>query len=101
VVAEFFAELDSFDKRAALSALGRARTLVMVGERDSITPLNHSQELAKAIPGARLVVIPDAGHLVTLERSQKVNARLRRLLSDIQKPRADDAAVEHRPSADL
>lgn len=83
VVAEFFSELDSFDKRAALSALGRAHTVVMVGERDSITPLNHSEQLAKAIPGARLVVIPEAGHLVTLERSEKVNARLRRLLGDI------------------
>jgi pimeloyl-ACP methyl ester carboxylesterase len=88
VVAEFFTELDSFDKRAALSALGRVRTLIMVGERDSITPLNHSEELANAVPGARLEVVPEAGHLVTLERSQKVNARLRRLLWEIQQPRA-------------
>lgn len=86
VVAEFFAELDSFDKRTALSALGRADTLIMVGEHDSITPLNHSEELAKAIPDARLAVIPEAGHLVTLERSQKVNARLRRLLGGIREP---------------
>jgi pimeloyl-ACP methyl ester carboxylesterase len=101
VVAEFFSELDSFDKRAAVSAVGRARTLVMVGARDRITPLNHSEELARAIPGARLVVIPEAGHLVALERSQKVNARLRRLLGDVYTSQADDTVSEHRPPAGL
>jgi pimeloyl-ACP methyl ester carboxylesterase len=44
---------------------GRAITLpttVVVGTRDALTPVRHSQALAAAIPGARLEVIADAGH---------------------------------------
>jgi pimeloyl-ACP methyl ester carboxylesterase len=81
VLAAFFSEFDTFDKRAALSVLGQVRTLVLVGDRDTITPVSHSEALAQAAPGARLSIIPEAGHLVALERPQEVNEQLRRLVA--------------------
>ncbi len=48
------------DRLEALAAL-RLPTLVLVGEHDQPF-LAHSRRMAGAIPGARLVVIPDAGH---------------------------------------
>lgn len=51
-------------------------TLVLVGEGDVITPPFMSEDMADAIPGARLVRIPDCGHLSTLERPEAVNAAL-------------------------
>jgi non-heme chloroperoxidase len=42
-------------------------TVVMVGSADRTTPPNHSRRLADRIPGARLVTIPDAGHLLNWE----------------------------------
>ena len=50
----------------------RAKTLVILGEHDDIT-LRHGQEMARLIPGARLVIIPGAGHLVPLEKPVELN----------------------------
>jgi pimeloyl-ACP methyl ester carboxylesterase len=41
--------------------------LVVAGERD-VSSLTASRELARALPSARLVVVPGAGHIVNLER---------------------------------
>ena len=47
-------------------------TLVAVGERDVLTPPADSEAMAAAIPGARLVTIPGAGHLTPMERPKAV-----------------------------
>jgi pimeloyl-ACP methyl ester carboxylesterase len=51
-------------------------TLVLVGDGDELTPLPLSQELAAGIAGSRLVVIPDCGHLSTMERPEAVTQAL-------------------------
>ncbi|MFM8376880.1 MAG: alpha/beta fold hydrolase [Phenylobacterium sp.] len=38
-------------------------TLVMHGEKDSVVPVGVGQELGRLIPGARLVLYPEAGHV--------------------------------------
>jgi pimeloyl-ACP methyl ester carboxylesterase len=80
VIADFYTELIAYDKRAALPALGQIPVVVMVGDRDLITPVRHAEALAAEIPGAELVVIPAAGHLLTLERAVDVNHHLWALL---------------------
>ncbi len=45
----------------------RVPTLVIVGEVDPITPVEAASEMAEAVDGATLVVLPDAGHLTPLE----------------------------------
>jgi 3-oxoadipate enol-lactonase len=47
-------------------------TLVIVGERDALTPPADSEAMAAAIPGARLVTVPGAGHLTAMERPKAV-----------------------------
>lgn len=47
-------------------------TLVAVGEQDVLTPPSEAREMATAIPGARLVTIPEAGHLTPMERPKAV-----------------------------
>jgi pimeloyl-ACP methyl ester carboxylesterase len=42
-------------------------TVVMVGSADRTTPPSHSRRLADGIPGARLVTVPGAGHLLNWE----------------------------------
>jgi pimeloyl-ACP methyl ester carboxylesterase len=49
---------------------------VLVGDGDQLTPPALSQDMAAAISGARLVVIPGCGHLSTLERPEAVNQAL-------------------------
>jgi pimeloyl-ACP methyl ester carboxylesterase len=48
-----------------------------VGDSDELTPPERAAEIADGIPGARLVVVPDCGHLSTLERPQAVSDALR------------------------
>jgi 3-oxoadipate enol-lactonase len=58
-------------------------TLVVVGEHDGITPPDVARRLHEAIPRARLVVIPHAGHLANLEAPDAFDAALVEFLSDI------------------
>jgi pimeloyl-ACP methyl ester carboxylesterase len=51
-------------------------TLVLVGDGDELTPPALSREIAAAIAGSRLVVVPDCGHLSTMERPEAVNRAL-------------------------
>jgi pimeloyl-ACP methyl ester carboxylesterase len=63
------------DMRPLLPTI-RCPTLVLVGDGDALTPPALSQELAAAIAGSRLVVIPDCGHLSTMERPEAVTRAL-------------------------
>jgi pimeloyl-ACP methyl ester carboxylesterase len=55
----------------------RVPTLVICGRQDEGTPLAASEEMAAGIPGSRLAVIEDCGHLSTIEQPQAVTALLR------------------------
>lgn len=55
-------------------------TLVVVGENDRAKPVPEARRLAERIPGARLEIIPHAGHLCTVEEPEAVNAALSTLL---------------------
>lgn len=51
-------------------------TLVAVGEADALTPPHLAEEMAALIPGARLAIVPAAGHLPSMEQPAAVNALL-------------------------
>ena len=63
------------DSRPGLKAIA-CPTLVLVGDDDRLTPPELSHEMATAIPEARLVVVPDSGHLSTMEQPMAVNHAL-------------------------
>lgn len=68
------------DSRPLLPGIA-APTLVLCGRQDALTPLHESEDMAAAIPGARLAVVEEAGHLPPLERPEAVNAELRAWLT--------------------
>ena len=68
------------DSRPLLPAIV-CPTLVLCGRQDALTPLAGHEEMARAIPGARLQVVDDCGHLSTLERPAQVSAALARWVS--------------------
>lgn len=55
-------------------------TLILAGDRDTVTPLELAHQLRAGIPGAELVVIADAGHLSNIEQPEAFNAALARFL---------------------
>ena len=63
------------DSRPGLAAIA-CPTLVLVGDGDALTPPVQAQEMVAGIPGARLVIVPECGHLSTLERPQAVTQAL-------------------------
>ena len=60
-------------------SLGRIRcpTLVLVGREDALTPPERAEEMAEAIPGAKLAIVEECGHMSTMERPQAVTALMR------------------------
>jgi 3-oxoadipate enol-lactonase len=67
--------LREWDVRGQLGAV-RAPTFVVAAADDPSTPPDGLEAIATEIPGARLVVIDDARHLVNVERPDDVNAAL-------------------------
>ena len=63
------------DRTGVLSSIS-VPVLVVVGERDAIVPVDVAEGVAKAIPGARLEVVPDAGHVANLENPDVFNRAL-------------------------
>ncbi len=58
----------------------RLPTLILCGREDAITPVAMHEEMAALIPGSRLAIIEECGHLSTLERPHAVTALLRHWL---------------------
>ncbi len=50
--------------------------LVSCGERDTVAPLELSQTIAASIPGARLVTVPNAGHVANADNAPFFNEML-------------------------
>ena len=65
------ATLGRSDSRSTLGSI-RCPTLVLVGEDDELTPPERAGEIAAAIHGARLVTVPQSGHMSTLEQPDAV-----------------------------
>jgi len=80
IVGALAAMRDRPDSTELLPALEGLPTLVVVGAEDTITPPAAAEAMAKAIPGARLAVVPGAGHLAPLEQPEAFNQHLETLL---------------------
>jgi len=75
VEADLIAMRERPDSTAFLSEIA-IPTLVVVGEEDALTPPADSRAMADAIPGARLVSIPGAGHMAPMEQPRAVATAL-------------------------
>lgn len=71
---------DRPDSRPDLASID-VPTLVLVGEQDALTPPDAAKVMADGIPGAKLKVLPGAGHLSPLEAPEAFNAAVRAFLS--------------------
>ena len=54
---------------------------VVWGTEDTWIPVDRAHRLAEAIPGARLDLVPGAGHLIQLDSPERLTAILQRFLS--------------------
>jgi pimeloyl-ACP methyl ester carboxylesterase len=63
------------DSRPDLGAI-ECPTLVLVGDKDQLTPPDRAAEIASGIAAARLVIVPESGHSSTLEQPAFVTQAL-------------------------
>jgi pimeloyl-ACP methyl ester carboxylesterase len=70
------------DSRETASSLD-VPALVIVGEKDVLTPPSEAEELAELLPIAQLVRLPGAGHLTPLEQPVRINDELIVFLSRV------------------
>ena len=59
--------MDRVDRRPDLSSI-RCPALIVVGDGDQLTPPALAKEIAEGIGRARLAIVPECGHLSTLEQ---------------------------------
>ncbi|MEO6604505.1 MAG: alpha/beta hydrolase, partial [Aeromicrobium sp.] len=71
------------DLEHTLKTVGNATTIVIGGSHDQLTPLKHSRRLANRIPGAKLIAIEDAGHMIPFEGNQQVSEAIENLIEEI------------------
>ncbi len=83
VLMDFYPNFVTLDLTAGLRVIGNAKTVVIGGTADLVTPIKHSRRLAEAIPGAKLVALEDVGHMVMFEEHAKVTKVIEDVLEDI------------------
>jgi 3-oxoadipate enol-lactonase / 4-carboxymuconolactone decarboxylase len=69
------AAIETMDLRADLARI-TAPTLAVAGEDDPATPPEHLAAIADAVPGGRLLVLPQSAHLANVEQPTAVSAAL-------------------------
>lgn len=62
------AAFDAYDRVGAISA----PTLVVHGGADNVVDTRNGELLGELIPGARVEIVPDRGHLMVWEDSERV-----------------------------
>jgi len=63
--------------------------LIVWGARDSIIPVRHGEDAHRAIPGSRLEIFEDVGHLPQLEAPGRFIAVLERFLRECEPAQFD------------
>jgi pimeloyl-ACP methyl ester carboxylesterase len=86
----FFTALAEHDEAEALAQFEGVQTVVLVGDRDRLTPKRHAVRLAELVPHAELRVLEGRGHMLGYEATDEVVAAFTTLLDD----RADAVSVE-------
>lgn len=81
-IANFFDALRGHDESAAMPVLREVRTTLLCGDRDMLTPLDRSVDIAGDLPDAEFVVVPGAGHMVMLEEPARASEVLGDLIAD-------------------
>jgi 3-oxoadipate enol-lactonase len=70
------------DSRPTLGTI-TVPVLVIVGEEDKVTPVELSRSMVREIAGARLVTVPQAGHLSPLENPKAVSSAIGEFLAEV------------------
>jgi pimeloyl-ACP methyl ester carboxylesterase len=83
VVAEFMPLFAANERGKAVEVLQELPMLIIGADGDRLTPVEHSREMAEALPEATYVEVAEAGHMVMLERHDVVSNSISELVDDV------------------
>jgi pimeloyl-ACP methyl ester carboxylesterase len=75
-----FMSCERFDLMGVLGGI-ETPTLVIGGMEDRLAPVHYSEYLHREIPGSRLVLVPNAGHMMPLEKPEEVNRAIKEFVA--------------------
>lgn len=81
VIHKDFAACDRFDILSSVGSIS-VPALILCGEDDALTPAKYSRFLNEKIPGSKLTLIRDAGHMVMIEKPDDVNTAIEKFVKD-------------------
>lgn len=88
VIADFYPALAGHDKLSALPAIAKTSTLLICGDEDRMTPIDHSELIARELPLADFFVVPGAGHMAMMEKPELCNDQLLGFIRKVTDPAA-------------
>jgi pimeloyl-ACP methyl ester carboxylesterase len=77
----------NMDLRSSNAEL-QAPTLIIAGADDPATPVSMLEDIRTRVPQAELVVLPQAAHILAVERGDAVNRHLAAFLDDLTSAKA-------------
>lgn len=85
IIYDDFKACDRFNREEEIRDLTMP-TLILVGDQDRLTPPEVSRFLQKNMPASRMMILPEAGHMVMIEKSQDVNQFLLEFILHSNRP---------------
>jgi pimeloyl-ACP methyl ester carboxylesterase len=73
VIGDYLKAVSEFDGKEFLPILEKVSTTILVAKDDLLTPLSHSEEIASLVPNSQLIIVPESGHMLPLEKYQELN----------------------------
>jgi pimeloyl-ACP methyl ester carboxylesterase len=84
VVADYYPAIGELDEFGALAIVSTVPTVVVGGENDMITPIEHTARIVELLPKAEAIRVKDCGHLGMIEKHEIFNGALDWLLERVR-----------------
>lgn len=84
----YFDDLQQHDELAAAEVLKEIDGIVLVGERDKVTPVSQSERICELWPRGELRTVKDAGHMLLMEIPEAANNAIDSLVADLHRQRS-------------
>jgi pimeloyl-ACP methyl ester carboxylesterase len=89
VVADYYPAFDDLDEFPALEIVSSVPILVVGGENDVITPIEHTARIIDLLPKAEPIRVENCGHLGMIEKHEIFNDALDRLIDRVRADLSD------------
>jgi pimeloyl-ACP methyl ester carboxylesterase len=84
VVADYYPAIGELDEYQALEILSKVPAIVVGGENDIITPIEHTARIVELLPNAEAIRVEECGHLGMIEKHEVFDGALDRLLERVR-----------------